>query len=110
MLERRGVLADLALCDEAALIGVHELDRILDCDDVIAARPVHEVDEAAERRRLAAAGGPRHEDEALREVAESLDFRRNPHLVGRNDARRNGPDHRADPWPGAKDVHTESDR
>ena len=35
-LERRGVLADLALVDERALVAVQELDRVLDRDDVLA--------------------------------------------------------------------------
>ena len=34
-LEALGVRADLALVDEALLVLVHELDRVLDRDDVV---------------------------------------------------------------------------
>ena len=40
VLERVGVRVHLALVDQALLVLVHELDRILDRDDVILARPV----------------------------------------------------------------------
>ena len=38
VLERVGVRPDFALVDQALLVLVHELDRILDRDDVIVAR------------------------------------------------------------------------
>ena len=41
-----GVEADLALVDDAAVVGVQELDRVLDRDDVLAARAVDVVDRA----------------------------------------------------------------
>src|SRR5215510_6480328 len=49
---------------------VNDLDRILDRDDVIVARPVHVVDHRAQRRRLAGAGGAGDEHEALVQLAE----------------------------------------
>jgi hypothetical protein len=71
--EGGGVLADLAVHDHALLHRVHELDRVLDRDDVPAEVGVDVVDHRRERRRLAAAGGPRDDDEALVQVAELLD-------------------------------------
>ena len=62
--ERIGVEADLALVDDAAVVGVQELDRVLDRDDVLAARAVDVVDQRRERRRLSRAGRTRDEDEA----------------------------------------------
>ena len=50
-------MPDLALVDHRALVAVHELDRVLDRDDVLAHRVVHVVDHRRERRRLARAGG-----------------------------------------------------
>src|SRR5207245_529635 len=50
--ERDRVGADLALVDYAALVLVHELDRVLDREDVIGARAVDLVDDRRERRRL----------------------------------------------------------
>ena len=62
-LERRGeaggVGAELALVDRAALVGVHELDRVLDRDDVLVAGLVDLVDHRRERRGLARAGRAR---------------------------------------------------
>src|SRR3712207_8429274 len=43
-------------------------DRVLDRDDVVRARPVHEVDHRAERRGLPRPGGAGDEDEPLGEV------------------------------------------
>ena len=59
VLERVGVRVDLALVDQAALVLVDELDRILDGDDVVAAVLVDVVDHRAQRRRLAASRSAR---------------------------------------------------
>ena len=88
-LEGTGVHTDLPLRDDALLVRVHELDRILDRDDVIGARPVDEVDQRAERRGLAGAGGARDEDESLVQLTEALHFGRDAHLLDRDDRRRN---------------------
>ena len=58
------VEADLALVDDAALVGMENLDRVLDRDDVLRPRLVHVVDHRGERRRLPRAGGARDEDQA----------------------------------------------
>ena len=58
--------ADLALVDDAALVPVHELDRILDREDVVGAVAVDLVDHRGERRRLTGAGRAGDEDEAAR--------------------------------------------
>jgi hypothetical protein len=47
ILEALRMDADLPLRDEALLVLVHELDRVLDRDDVVRPHPVHEVDERA---------------------------------------------------------------
>ena len=52
LLEAHRVEPDLALVDDAAAVGVEDLDRVLDRDDVLAARPVDVVEHARERRRL----------------------------------------------------------
>ena len=58
-----------------------ELDRILDRDDVIAARAIDEIDEGAERRRFAGSRGTGNEDQPLVQLTELLDFGRDPHLL-----------------------------
>src|ERR687896_493386 len=63
VLERVGVDADLALRDDAALVRVYELDRVLDRDDVVGAHPVDQIDQRAERRRLSRAGRSGDENE-----------------------------------------------
>ena len=57
--ERGRVRADLALVDDAALVVVQELDRVLDRHDVVGAHAVDLVDHRRERRRLARAGRAR---------------------------------------------------
>ena len=66
--EARCVRADLALVDDALLVPVHELDRILDGEDVLGARAVDLVDDRRERRRLTGAGraGDEHEPARIR--------------------------------------------
>ena len=68
--EARGVRADLALVDDAALVAVQELDRILDREDVLGAVPVDLVDDRRERRRLTGAGRAGDEDEPARLLRE----------------------------------------
>jgi hypothetical protein len=91
--ERRCVRAELALVDDAPLVAVQELDRILDRDDVLGLRAVDLVDQGGERRRLPRAGRPRDEHETARLVAELVEGRREAELletlqVGGNEAER----------------------
>src|SRR3712207_6979516 len=48
--ERLGVFADLALVDQAALVAVEELDRVLDGHDVVGPLPVGQVHHAGDRK------------------------------------------------------------
>ncbi len=73
LVERLGVEPDLALVDDAALVAVQDLDRILDRDDVLPARLVDVADDRRERRRLAGAGGAGDEDEPAVLLGEALD-------------------------------------
>ena len=61
--ERRRVETDFPLVDDAAVVAVHDLDRVLDRDDVLPPRAVDVVDDRCERRRLARAGCAGDEDE-----------------------------------------------
>ena len=80
-----GVGADLALVDDAPLVAVHELDRVLDREDVVGARSVHLVDQRRERRRLAGAGRAGDEDEAARLLGELVQGRGEAELLERLD-------------------------
>ena len=51
------IAAHFALAHERAAVLVHELDLVLDRDDVIAARAVDQIDERGDERRLAARRG-----------------------------------------------------
>ena len=64
--EARRVGAELALVDDALLVRVQELDRVLDREDVLLARLVDLVDHRRERRGLARAGRAGDEHEAAR--------------------------------------------
>ena len=70
--ERLGVEPDLALVDDAALVGVEDLDRVLDRDDVLAPRAVDVVDHRRERGRLARAGRAGDEHEAAMLLGQAL--------------------------------------
>ena len=82
--EGGGVLADLALVDEAALVLVQELDRVLDGEDVIVAGLVDLVDQRGERGRLAGAGRAGHEHDPARLLGELADDRRQAELLDRH--------------------------
>src|SRR4029079_945357 len=68
-----GVGADLALVDDALVVRVQELDRILDREDVLLALAVDRVEHRRQRRRLARSGRAGDEDEAARLAGELLE-------------------------------------
>ena len=65
------VRADLPLVDDAALVAVQELDRILDREDVLRALAVDLVDDRRERRRLTGAGRAGDEHQTTRLLAST---------------------------------------
>ena len=75
---------ELALVDDAVLVRVHELDRVLDGEDVLVARLVDLVDHRGERRRLARAGRAGDEHQAARLAGELADDRRQAELLDRH--------------------------
>ncbi len=88
--------ADLALVDDAALVPVQELDRVLDREDVLVPRRVDPVEQRRERGRLARARRARDEDQAARLVGEVVEARRHPELLERLDLLRDQPEGGAD--------------
>ena len=86
----------LALVDDALLVRVEELDRVLDRDDVELLLAVDLVDHRRERRGLARARRPGHEDQAARLVAEALDDRREAELAEAEDLVGDLPEDAAD--------------
>ena len=99
---------DLPLGHQALLALVHELDRILDRDDVVGAGAVDQVHQGGQRRALARAGGAGDHDEPLGEVAEVLDLAAEPHLVGGADRRRDDAEDRHRSVPVAAGVAAEA--
>src|SRR4029453_623303 len=86
---------DLALVDDAAVVLMEDLDRILDRDDVLAARLVDVVDDRGERGGLSGAGRAGHEHEAAVLVGHRLDAGRHAQVgeardVFRDDAEGEG--------------------
>ena len=71
----------LALVDQAALVLVDVLDRILDREDVLVPLVVDLVDHRRERRRLAAAGRTGDEHQAARPLGERREHRRQAELL-----------------------------
>ena len=76
--EALGVAVHLALVDQAALVLVEVLDRVLDREDVLVPLGVDLVDHRRERRRLAAAGRAGDEDQAARPLGQLGEHRRQP--------------------------------
>ena len=95
--EAERVPVHLALVDQAALRLVHELDRILDREDVVRPVVVAVVDLAGVRGRLAGAGGPGHEHQAARQHAQVLEHLRRVQVLERQHDGRDG----AEPGAGA---------
>ena len=106
--ERRRVDADLALVDDAALVAVQELDRILDREDVVVPRAVDLVDHRRERRRLAGAGRAGHEHEAARLLRELVQRRRQSELLERLDLVRDQTERGAQRLALEEDVDAEA--
>ena len=88
--------AELALVDQAALVRVQELDRVLDRHDVLVARAVDLVDHRRQRGRLARAGRAGDEHEAARLARELVHGRRQAELVDRGQPERDQAERGAD--------------
>ena len=86
--ERRCVATDLALVDDAISVPVQELDRILDREDVLAARAVDQVEHCCQRRRLTRAGRAGDEHQAARLGGEIGELSGQPQLGERLDVAR----------------------
>ena len=102
--EARDVRAELALDHLAVLARVHELDRVLEADDVEPARLVQVIDHRRERGRFAGTGGAGDQHHALVEVAELGDDRRQRQLLERRDLGGDGAEGGADAGVLAIDV------
>ncbi len=106
--EAMGVGVELALVDDALLVAVEILDRVLDRDDVLGALTVHLVQHGGERRRLAGAGGAGDEHQSARFLADLLDDRRQTELAEAADLVRNLPESGGDRAALVEDVGAEA--
>jgi hypothetical protein len=75
--------ADLALVDEAFPVLMHELDRVLNRDDVMVPRPVDVVDQRAQRGRLSRTRRPGDENESFVQMTELQQVLRKSQLFSR---------------------------
>jgi hypothetical protein len=94
--EAARIVMHLALVHQAALVLVHELDRILDREDVLTALAVDLVEHRRQRRGLAAAGRPGDEHETARPVGERGEHCWQVELLEAADLLRNQPVDRRD--------------
>ena len=95
LVERVGVETHFALVDDAVHVGMQDLDRVLDRNDVLLPRAVDVPEHRCERRRLAATRGARDEHEAAMLLGQLLDTRREAEAaevrdLGRDDAEGKG--------------------
>ena len=87
--------ADLALVDRRLLVGVIELDRVLDRDDVVIEVLVQVVDHAGQRGALARAGRPGDQKQTAGPLNQSHAGRRQAQLLHASTA---WPESAAAPW------------
>ena len=104
---RIGVEPDLALLNDRAIVVVHDLDRVLDRDDVRPARPVDVTDHRGDRRRLPGAGRSGEQHQATRGIGKLGDHRREQQLIDRRHVRAHPTDRKADHPPLTEHVHAE---
>src|SRR5690606_16841173 len=89
------VLRHLPLRDDALLVGVHELNGFLDCNDVPGEIAVNIIDERGEGGGFARARGASDQYKTASKVSEFLDHGRESEFVQRRDLCRNKPEHGA---------------
>src|SRR5262249_41604623 len=82
--------------DDAALVRVKVLDRVLDRHDVLAGLGVDLVDDRSERRALAGPGRSSDENQAARARRKGGDRRGEAELVAGEDLERNRPERARD--------------
>ena len=81
--ERTRVHADFAVLHEAVLAAMHELDRILDRDDVVLPLQIRVIHHRRERGRFAGAGRAGDEDEPFFQQRKFLQHRRQAEFFAR---------------------------
>jgi hypothetical protein len=91
--EAERVAMHFALVHQRALALVHELDRVLDRDDVVGLVVVDVVDHRRERGRFAGAGRAGDQHQAARLHRQVLEDLRRVQVVERHDQRRDGTEH-----------------
>src|SRR5690606_15454636 len=92
--EAVGVTVHLALVDQALLRGVHELDRVLDREDVRVLVLVDVVEHRRQGGRLARAGRAGHQDQALRLLDQRAEDGRAAQVLEGQHLGGNGAEHR----------------
>src|SRR5262245_64070978 len=100
--------ADLALRDQAALARVHELEWVLDSDDVALAAAIDLIDQRRDGARFARTGRTGDEYEPLLRLGEALQDRGKAEVVQRRDGVGDRAKHRADAADMPIDVHTKA--
>ena len=83
--EIREILSELALIEERLLVRMQKLDRVLQGQNMNFLRHVELVQHRGERRRFSAAGGARHENDAVLFLDHFPEDRRQPELIERGD-------------------------
>src|SRR5256885_6744425 len=91
-----GVHADFALGNEAALVRVGELDRVLDGDDVAVGVLVAVADHRRERGGLARTRGPYHDHQAALGHDHVLQYVREPEVLDPGNGGGDPPQHDTD--------------
>src|SRR4030095_548394 len=86
------MLRHFALGNDAELVVVHKLDRLLDRDDMPRVVGVNVIDERGQRSRLTRAGRAGNEDKTAAQIAKLPNDGRNAELFERSDPGGNEPE------------------
>ena len=70
--EVKHVLSDFPLVNQALVLGINELDRVFQCEDVLAVNAIDVIQHRSDRCTFTAAGNPGQQDHALVVVAKFL--------------------------------------
>jgi hypothetical protein len=106
--EARRVGPDLALVDDATLVTVNELDRVLDREDVLGALAVDLVDQGRQRRRLARPGWPGDQDQTTRLLGQRVQSGGDAELLESLDVGRDQPEGGAERAALEEDIDAEA--
>src|SRR4029453_11974626 len=98
----------LTLGHQALLVGMDKLQRILNSDNVLVTFLVDVVDDRRQRRRCSTPGGTSHQDQALLQTHERIDYLWQAQLFEGVETAGQETKNRANPFMLAEEIHSKA--